>query len=243
MRIAVISDIHANGRALVAARSDIERESPDLIVVLGDILTYGVDVQQVLAGIHDIVASGGILVMGNHDEMYIQLGDGNADYYRRLPDWIRESVDFSRARFSAEDFRLLPWVYEYEAEGMLFAHANPFGPRDWTYLNSDALRVAARSRLASRGLSLGVFGHTHRAFTDFSPNVRLANPGSIGQPRDALGTSTWLLIDYSAEAATLNLKPVTYDVLSHVSGLRNSGLSGPTSERLVSFFQMKGSPD
>ena len=41
MRVAVISDIHANYHALEAVFAAIDRESPDEIWCLGDLVGYG----------------------------------------------------------------------------------------------------------------------------------------------------------------------------------------------------------
>src|SRR3954462_8479592 len=41
MRVAVISDIHSNLHALEAVLSDVEREAPDELWCLGDLVGYG----------------------------------------------------------------------------------------------------------------------------------------------------------------------------------------------------------
>ena len=59
----VLSDLHANGRAFRAALARIEAERPDHVVVLGDLLTYGVDVDEVLDGVDRLQADRAAIVI------------------------------------------------------------------------------------------------------------------------------------------------------------------------------------
>ena len=73
-----------------------------------------------------------------------------------LPDWIRESIGYTRAKLPVDEFRSLPFVDEHRSQDILFSHANPFGRDDWTYLNSceDHERASAElERLGARPLA------------------------------------------------------------------------------------------
>ena len=48
MRIAILSDIHANFYALKSALKIIDKEGCDMMIFLGDILTYGACINQVI---------------------------------------------------------------------------------------------------------------------------------------------------------------------------------------------------
>ena len=64
VRIAVISDIHGNLRALEAVQSDLRQRSPDLVVNLGDHLSGPLDA----AGTADVLMAEKYLsILGNHD--------------------------------------------------------------------------------------------------------------------------------------------------------------------------------
>src|SRR3954453_2437723 len=64
MRVAVISDIHANLHALEAVLEDIEPEAPDEIWCLGDVVGYGPRPNECA----DIVrARPAVVLAGNHD--------------------------------------------------------------------------------------------------------------------------------------------------------------------------------
>ena len=72
MKIAVLSDIHSVSSALDAALDDARAEGFDVLLILGDLLTYGVNPAETLELVHEAVArDGAILISGNHDQMYL----------------------------------------------------------------------------------------------------------------------------------------------------------------------------
>src|SRR5580765_3596669 len=94
--IAVVGDVHGNARALRAALAQARKCSLDRMVFLGDLLTYGHDVDEVL----DLVAEaqekdGATLLVGNHDRLYVDIIDGRHDYFDRLPDWVKDTVNLT----------------------------------------------------------------------------------------------------------------------------------------------------
>jgi predicted phosphodiesterase len=240
--IAVLSDIHANARALRAGISSARDLGVDEIVFLGDLFTYGVDVTETLDLVLGEVDSGAILLTGNHDRLYLDMQAGIPDYYDTLSPWIRESVDVTLGQLGGGQLASLPWIDECVRESVLLSHANPFGPGDWTYLDHETEKIRARSTLAERGHAGGVFGHTHRALIECGVETPwLANPGSVGQPRGGLAASTFLLLDLSHEQARGQIVPIEYDVAGHVRALWDSAMSEPTRRRLCSFFSREAS--
>ena len=255
MRIGVVSDLHANARAL---RRAIELlEGVDRWIVLGDLLTYGCDIDETLALVDGLVARGAVVIRGNHDQLYMDLAAGDDAYYARLPDWLREAVDFTCARLDLAAFaQRYTWCEQHVIDDVVFSHANPFAPRDWRYLNSDQDHADAASRLAARGLGCGVFGHTHRAriferradgtegfvaatgstgATD-AARVLVLNPGSVGQPRERGAGSSCLRLDLDRPAKDVTIIPIDYATDAHVASIASSTMSDRTKAKLVEFF-------
>lgn len=253
MRVVVLSDLHANGRAVEAALAAARDRAPDHLVILGDLLTYGVDVRQVIDLVSDAVTrDGAALLVGNHDQLYFDLADGDTRYFDGLPGWIQESVEHTRAELDVRAFRALQWQTELRLGAVYLAHANPFGFGDWTYLNAAADVVRAGASLVEKGATVGVFGHNHRGAlfavdgtttTSLGPRAdRVAlerafvtNPGSVGQPRSRERVSTMLTLDVG-DSLGASIETVEYDVAAHVAALQSSTLSKATKEKLVSFF-------
>lgn len=245
--VVVIGDVHGNARALHAALA-VARNGPlDELVFIGDLLTYGHDVDEVL----DLVAEaqarhGATVLIGNHDQLYFDLAEGDRTYIDTLPAWIRASVEHTVGMVGSSLRARLRWSEQVVRDGVLFAHANPFGFRNWTYLNRVEDVARAQAALESQGLRAGVFGHTHRprwcmdvpardrVMTWSGPHALVLNVGSVGQPRD--GTSRSVIARLDIETLSATFEAVDYDVAAHVAALHASGLGATTVAKLAAFF-------
>jgi diadenosine tetraphosphatase ApaH/serine/threonine PP2A family protein phosphatase len=236
MRLAVLSDIHANLAALDAVRDDL----PDVeeVWVLGDIVGYGPQPNEVIARLQEMGARS---VMGNHDGAAIgevDIGWFNPDAARAIR-WTAEVVDANAHAYLAS----LP---EVRREGDVTAvHGSPRDPT-WEYITDTAV---AGANLASFETRLCLHGHTHVPiiFRADDGQVRavpatpgapitvntgrlLANPGSVGQPRDGNPAASYLVVD--TEAQTAEFRRVSYDVGATQRLMRDVDLPARLVERL-----------
>ena len=67
MRIAILSDIHANREAFAAVLKDVEQRRVEQIVMLGDIVGYGPDPEWCCEKARALVEAGAVAIKGNHD--------------------------------------------------------------------------------------------------------------------------------------------------------------------------------
>jgi predicted phosphodiesterase len=260
--IGFVGDVHANARALRAALRVLHARSLDQLVFMGDLLSYGVDVTEVLELVSEEVAAGAVLVLGNHDRLYLDLLAGEQSYYQGLPDWIRESVDYTLRRLDPSVLRSLPFVHEYLQGDLLVAHANPFGADSrgvpsWRYVRMAQDHEDAGMALRRRGLRMGVFGHTHRARVVECPSATglaeertelrgwrprgeldtlLVNVGSVGQPRNVTATSTVGYLTRRGPEIDVIIEPLLYDVQGHLDSIRQAPLGIRTISSLTAFF-------
>jgi predicted phosphodiesterase len=260
LRIAVVSDLHANARAVAASIDIARRSGADSIVVLGDLLTYGLDVAEVIDLVADVAdRDGAHVILGNHDQLYLDLDEGRTEYFAKLPAWIRESVEHTRAQLDVGAFRRrFAWKEEVRIGDVYIAHANPFGYGDWTYLNGAAEMERARTAVAALGARVGIFGHNHRAGVhaggsalreiatvgaagplDAREGVVLVNPGSVGQPRRADALSTMAVVDVDGGDVRVALEAISYDVAAQRAALSGAPLAAATREKLASFFEAR----
>ena len=233
MRVAVLSDIHANLVALEAVLAAIP--SVDGVWQLGDVVGYGPAPDAVVSRLREVGATG---VRGNHDAAAV--GDLDLDSFnldaRRAMEWTREVMgDESRAWLAA-----LPERRELEA--FTLVHGSPRDPI-WEYVVTVPL---ARAGIAAMPTASGLHGHTHVpiAYVESDGHVEtispgsgsrlsidgrraLINPGSVGQPRDGIPTASWLLLDTDAGAATWHR--TAYDVSTVQAQMASLGLP----ERLI----------
>lgn len=216
MRVAVLSDIHANLTALDAVLAAVP--SVDEVWQLGDIVGYGPEPDEVVARLRDIGAHG---VRGNHDAAAVgglEIESFNVDA-RRAMEWTRATIaDDTRAWLAALPERL-------EREGFTLVHGSPRDPI-WEYVTSTPV---ARAGIAAMDTPHGLHGHTHvpvayleddghietmspgaGSVITFDGHRAFLNPGSVGQPRDGIPTASWLLLDTDARTGTWHR--TAYDV-------------------------------
>ena len=233
MRVAVLSDIHANLAALDAVLAAVP--SVDEVWQLGDIVGYGPEPDEVVARLRDIGALG---VRGNHDAAAVgglEIESFNVDA-RRAMEWTRTAIAAdTRAWLAALPERM-------EREGFTLVHGSPRDPI-WEYVTSTPV---ARAAIAAMDTPFGLHGHTHvpiayleddgqletmspgaASTIAFGGHRALLNPGSVGQPRDGIPTASWLVLDTAAGTATWNR--TAYDVGAVQRAMEEVGLP----ERLV----------
>jgi predicted phosphodiesterase len=241
MRIAVLSDVHANLAALEAVASDLP--AVDQVWVLGDIVGYGPHPNEVIATLQ---AMGARSVLGNHDGAAI--GTVDASYFnvdaRTAIEWTATVIDANARAYIAT----LP---EVRRDGEVTAvHGSPRDPI-WEYITSTSIAAANFDAYDTR---LCLFGHTHlpmvfRALDgSVEPTVgipgehvalggarALVNPGSVGQPRDGMPQAAYAILDVGdgTDDDTVEFRRVRYDVDRTQRSMRDLGLPPRLAERLT----------
>ena len=237
MRIAALTDIHALGSALGQALDDARAEGFDLLLILGDLLTYGVQPIETLDLVQDAVArDGAILLTGNHDLLYRSGPD--ADKYReRLPDWLRESVEWTAERLPGQGLDAFEWR-DHWVQGPLFAaHANPHAFGDWRYIRTAEDAEVATDALVERGYRFGLFGHVHRRRRYAGPNATIFTLASLGQPRDdGDRTPQWAMVELADDRVTVSPRPVAFDPEEHMKAICATSMTPSTQHQLCRFF-------
>lgn len=239
MKIAVMGDIHSAAKPFRQALQAARTAGCDQIIILGDLLTYGPEPREVLDLAADACAKdGAILLCGNHDQLYIDLQQNEAASMVSLPDWIRESAEWTLARIEDLDMKSsLPWRDEWIEGEVLFSHANPFGRGNWTYLREPADFRTALSVLAERGLRHGIFGHTHRCRRHELDGRSAATIGAIGQPRDENSRrGAWTSLTMQEDQISLDEREICRDWSWYVEAILKTNLSDETKSRICGFF-------
>lgn len=236
MRVAVLSDIHANLVALDAVLATIG--TVDAIWHLGDVVGYGSEPDAVVERLAGLGATG---VAGNHD--LAALGGPEIDWFN--PD-ARAAMDWTRRRIGERTRTWLRALAPTRVEGdVTLVHGSPRDPV-WEYVTS---LPVARTNLDLLGTSVGLHGHTHlpMAWVDRDGRIEaiapgpgstlrldggraLLNPGSVGQPRDGDPTASWLELDTDAGGATWHR--TAYDVEAARTGILDAGLPTRLGDRL-----------
>ena len=216
MRLAVLSDIHANLAALDAVCADLPQV--DGVWVLGDIVGYGPQPKEVIRRLQEL---GARAVTGNHDGAAIGTVDAgwfNPDAAAAIR-WTATVLDPNSAAYLSA----LPQV---RRDGELTAvHGSPREPI-WEYITDAGVAAANLGAFETRHC---LYGHTHLPVIYRDDGARmtvvpatttapialdarraLINPGSVGQPRDGNPDASYLLLDL--EAGRAEFRRVAYDI-------------------------------
>jgi predicted phosphodiesterase len=238
MRVAVISDVHANYHALEAVLEQIDGERVDAVWCLGDTVGYGplpneccetvqARADRCLVGNHDLVVLGELAVSDFNDEA------------AAAARWTADVLTYGSRNFLET---LKPSA---EADGVDLFHASARDPV-WEYVLSEE---AARATLDLSQAPLVLVGHSHVALAitvddgdvlgGLAPGGSevtlegrwLLNPGSVGQPRDGDPRAAWLLLDLDRQSAVF--RRVEYPVAETQTEMRKRGLPPPLAARLA----------
>jgi predicted phosphodiesterase len=246
--ITVISDLHSNKRAIKAALELVKQKRTDQLIILGDILTYGIDVQETIDMINREITDGAILLKGNHDEVYLDLITGTNKMYNGFRKDLKESIDYNLNILDTKLFSSWPWGTQFICDNIYFSHANPYGDC-WEYVNDIYDFQAAARKIKKMGHLAGVFGHSHRSkcfslkthdlqyINEISDDIFILNPGSVGQPREKPIKTSLMRLSSHNNKLWAEIELVKYDMQEHVNDLINSTLSDTTKTILVSFFK------
>ena len=239
MRVAAISDVHANLPALEAVLAATEAAGVEETWCLGDVVGYGVEPDACA----DLVRERcDVCLVGNHDLAVLGALDvaSFSEAAAVAVEWTRENVRESTLEFLRE---LEP---QGERGGLGLFHASPRDPV-WEYVLS---REQASAGMDAHPLRIGLIGHSHVAlfFTrsgnrtsrgaqasdgallDLSRDAWLVNPGSVGQPRDGDPRAAWLEIDTEAETACFHRVP--YEIERAAAPIAAAGLPKRLADRL-----------
>ena len=244
MRIALLSDVHANLEALAACLEHTRSLGVGQRVYLGDLVGYGADPGPVVEIVEEGIRRGDVAVLGNHDAA---VSRGISD---RMSLDAQIVVEWTRAHLTDSQLALLAALpFACEQGGRLYVHANAWAPDEWEYVLTPF--DAGRSMRASPW-GLTFCGHVHTpalyhmgsdgrvAAFDPVPGVAiplgpqrrwLTIPGSAGQPRDGNPAACYAVFDDATRRLTCFRVP--YDHETAARKIAAAGLPQALDTRLV----------
>ncbi|GAB3659527.1 metallophosphoesterase family protein [Ramlibacter alkalitolerans] len=246
MKLALLSDLHANRRAVQACLAHAHRSGATHYAFLGDLVGYGAEPAQVLEMVMELVARGALVVRGNHDAAVRGESATGGTGEQLAVGWTRAQLDAEHFQFLAS----LPLTATFD--DALLVHADPYKPAAWQYLDRPALvRRALGSAQRQWGASKVFCGHVHQqqlyyraadghpmAFSPV-PDVPvplaahrnwLAIVGSVGQPRDGDPRAMYAL--FELPQSRLSFHRIAYDHRAAAAAIRAAGLPESFAMRL-----------
>lgn len=215
MKIAVLSDIHANIYALKAVLQDFDSESVDHIFVAGDLVGYYYWPKPVVRLLMDDLRV--TCIRGNHENLLRETSDSSlAEQHRKK---YGSGYDVCWETLSQEELNwlfTLPPSVEIEVMDNWFSihHGSPNAIDEYVYPDaSEEVLIDAHS-----DRDFTILGHTHFPLVHQQGGKILINPGSVGQPRDIGGQASYAMI--SLPHKVVSFKRVAYDTTEIITSAR-----------------------
>jgi predicted phosphodiesterase len=231
VRLALISDQHANDVAFRAAVEDVERLGVEEIVCLGDVAQGGAEPVQTL---DRLAGLGCETVLGNADAFLLEVpADSPEPVTERqleVREWTLSQLDASHL----EQIRSFAPIVRRELDGvsLLLFHGSP---RSYDDVLLPELGGEAIEPFLGHDAGLLAGGHTHLQWTRRIGDALYVNPGSVGLSYDRHSDrpvvrplAEWALVTVTDGTVGIEFRQVPYAVKDVRAASERSG--GPYAE-------------
>jgi predicted phosphodiesterase len=244
MRIALLSDVHANLPALEAVWAEIEGIAPDGVYHLGDLVGYAPWPDEVVRFLNERAVPG---VSGNYDSTvatdYAHCGCRYEDPEQERLSHV--SFEWTKAHTSARTKRILgalPFRLDLRPRGghasgprLALVHGTPtLNPLYWT---EDRPAEFFRKMAEHAGLRAGdaiAYGHTHVPYVKTVDGVLFINTGSVGKPKDGDPRASWTVLTLADDGSLrAEIRRTPYEVERTARAIDAAGLPRRFAELLA----------
>ena len=214
MRLALVSDQHANDVAFRAVLEDVGRVGVDEIVCLGDVAQGGTQPAETL---DRLAALGCETVLGNADALLLEVP---TDSPEPITEGLLEVREWTLSRLTSshlEQIRSFAPVVRRELDdvAMVFFHGSP---RSYDDVLLPGLDDEAVAPFLGHDAALLAGGHTHRQWTRRIGDAIYVNPGSVGiaydwhrEPPAVRSLAEWALVTATDGAVAVEFRHVPYE--------------------------------
>ncbi|MCD6011734.1 MAG: metallophosphoesterase family protein [Flavipsychrobacter sp.] len=253
MKIALFSDIHANLPALEACLADIERNNPDAVYCLGDLVGYNIWPNEVI----NMIRKRGIpTIAGNYDFGIGRHSDECGCAYKtdEEKEMGKVSISYTNEIVTEEErnyLRTLPAHIRVEFQlnddklNLLLVHGSPRKINE--YLFEDRDEKSLHRIMEQADADIMCFGHTHKPYHRILPSEldgkthfrHAINIGSVGKPKDGNPKGCYVLLTIKEDGSVVDTKSIQvefmrfeYDVEKAAQAVEHSSLPGKYADML-----------
>jgi putative phosphoesterase len=238
MKIAFLSDVHANLPAVEAALAVAARVGAEGVVVAGDLVGEGPHPVEVIAAVRE---RGALCIRGNVDGQVLELALGGKKLKKMERGGKRQkrnrawtALRLREAPESLEWLAALPAELRLEVEDreLLVVHGSPRGDTDYIFPSLTPAALAGKLEpLGDYRPSVLVCGHSHVPFAREVDGVLVVNCGSVGRPADGDPRGTMAVVDFGGPEGThVQLVRFGFPVERVIADLAERGVPGMDPE-------------
>lgn len=235
LKLAVISDIHANFEAFQKVLADLKTVDIVEIICLGDCIGYGPEPEQVLA---EVIKRSIPTILGNHE-----MAVCSSQYLKWFNPNARTSIEKTKTMLSGDSTRFIRSL----PRNLVVEHCRcvhgypPDSVRDYLFQKAPHALIKTFKAMSE---SICFVGHTHnlelvhfdgrqverrplkQGVMNLDTQSRyIINVGSVGQPRDGDNSAKYAI--YDTESHELEIRFISYDIAKTVAKIKAAGLPEP----------------
>jgi putative phosphoesterase len=226
LKVAILADIHGNLQALEAVQADLKLQSPDVVVVNGDLVNRGPSNVQVLQRVWN---QGYVITLGNHDDLLRMFIDQDAKLppeYFTDPFWEANrwcAKQLQDANWS-DALRNLPMTHKIEvpdAPTLLISHGSPRHYREGysSYLPDESISEILQEYPAD----ILIGSHTHDPLERTWGKHLILNTGAVGSPFNRDPRAQYLVMTLKNNQWSPDFRKLEYDRESALKTFETSG--------------------
>jgi putative phosphoesterase len=221
MKIALFSDVHANLPAFEAFLADVDKNKPDAIYCLGDLIGYNIWPNEVIA---EVRKRGIAMLAGNHDlktkgYAYELVTDENRIYLNTLPAHIR-----------------LEFKLNNDHLNLVLAHGSTRSINEYVVEELDENYMLGMMDEAKADILC--IGHSHKPYHRIiGESKHVVNIGSVGKPKDGNPQGCYVLLTITeSRSIKIEFKRFDYDLNKAVQAIINSPLPDELADKLLKAY-------
>jgi len=234
IRVALISDIHANLPALTAVLADIDQRDIRTIYHLGDLTGYAPWPNEVVA---TLTERGIVGIAGNYDSTvatdYKHCGcraetERDEELSHISYEWTRSHLTAeTNAHLASLPFRIdvRPFGGHVAGPTITLVHGNQ--TLNTVYVTEDRPDSFLEKMAAGIGARVGdmiCFGHTHQPWQREVDGIHFLNAGSVGRPKDGDWRACYAILTIDTSGICGEFVRVNYDVEATARAIIDSDL-------------------
>lgn len=234
MKIAVLSNIHANLPALEAVLQHAQSQGVDAIWNLGDVVGYHPFPDRVVRRLREVDA---VSVLGNFDRRLLKFNQKKAKWRE-----TKRSEDFLAFQWGYENLSQVSRTYLEELPRqvkvrlgkvkILLVHGSPESIKE--KLDKDTRGKRFKELAREEKVDLILCGNSHHPFYRTAKRTHFINPGSVGSPFDGDPRAAYTLLELDSRLMLADPAPelafehrvhrVTYNLDASLTAIREAGL-------------------
>jgi putative phosphoesterase len=225
VKVAVVSDIHANLHAFETVVGDAEKRGATVFLNAGDSVGYGAYPTEVIKLLYE---KNVVSVIGNFDSAVFKNSSKNVGAKKVAVDYVNEDLSKTCKAY----LRSLPEEVKLDIAGkqLLMTHASPKSPTE--HITNKTPDARLKKILADVDANVIIVGHSHEQFQRQIDGVSFVNPGSVGRPGDGNSQTAYALLSFNP--FNVELVRLDYPFEEAAGALRKKGLPESFSQMLLS---------